>query len=463
MAEKKIPVEIGVIYEGERVRGPQMHVEFGGPKVDEKAELARLKPEKEIKDGDVKVDGPDIAELSKGSSNPLGILLEFFGKEAEEDLEPIVERRIHDYANYVQGVMHLNQRNSVWVRVSKESKEKGLSLKHFGAAIIELAKKEFNFIEKAQMTFITDPKKVKSFYDEAMSIYKKRDERIRGMKDEEVDEFYGCILCQSFSPNHICIISPERTSLCGAITWLDGRAAARIDPDGPIFTVSKGDTVDEEKGEFENVNKVVEERSNGETDRIYMYSMRERPHTSCGCFEAILFTVPEVDGVGIVDRNFRGETVNGLGFSTMAGQTGGGMQTEGFLGFGLNWMYSPKFISADGGWSKVVWMPSALKDAFKEGIPREMFDKIPTEKDVKDLEDLEKFLKEKKHPASKGLEKEEKVGEAEPVKDEEVAPAASEETTIAVPTVSLPASGGVNIILKNAKITAEKVIIKRKK
>ena len=393
-----IPVKVGIVYEGERIRGPETFLELGGINVKHKFELVKTRKKDEINDGEVKLIGKDIPNFKEGDKIPFGILVEVYGEKLEKDLEPVVERRIHDFMNYIQGVMHLNQRYDIWCRISKDSKEAGLRFEHIGKAIINLMKTEFNFIEKIQVTLITDEKKVKELYDEAIQIYNERDNRVRGMKDEEVDEFYGCILCQSFAPNHVCIISPQRTSLCGAISWIDARAAAKVDPDGPIFAVEKGEVLDEMRGEFSGVNEIVKDKSNQTNDRFYMYSMFGYPHTSCGCFEAIAFYIPEVDGIGIVDRHFTGNAVNGLKFSTMATQSGGGEQVEGFLGFGLQWMYSDKFFSADGGYNRIAWMPSHIKERMKDAIPEDMYDRIPTEKDVNNIAELKQFLEEKSHP-----------------------------------------------------------------
>ncbi|MFH1788673.1 MAG: CO dehydrogenase/CO-methylating acetyl-CoA synthase complex subunit beta [Candidatus Altiarchaeota archaeon] len=395
-------IEYGVVYEGERIRGPDTYVELGGPKVEYKAELVQAIPEKDVKDGEVKIIGKDIKDLPEGGTLPFGILIEVCGKEIEKDLEPVIERRNHDFLNYIKGFMHLNQRYHIWCRISKELVKSGASFKDVGKALMELFKMEMPFIEKMQVTFITDEKEVEKFYKKALDVYKARDERVRGMKDEEVDDFYGCILCQSFAPNHVCMISPQRPSLCGALSWLDCRAAAKVEPDGPIFAIQKGEVLDAEKGEFAGVNESVVDRSNSKNERFYLYSMWEYPHTSCGCFEAIAFFIPEVNGVGIVDRGFKDETINGLKFSTMAGQTGAGEQTEGFQGFGLQWLHSEKFLSADGGWEKIAWMPSSLKDRFKESIPADLVDKIATEKDVSDINGLKDYLSGKGHPLLSG-------------------------------------------------------------
>ncbi|MEM3048873.1 MAG: acetyl-CoA decarbonylase/synthase complex subunit beta, partial [Candidatus Bathyarchaeia archaeon] len=81
-----IPVDVGVIYEGERVRKPDMHVEFGGTDISDKFELVKVKVPSQVEDGKVTVIGPDIKDLPEGSSSPLGILIEVSGKQVEEDL-----------------------------------------------------------------------------------------------------------------------------------------------------------------------------------------------------------------------------------------------------------------------------------------------------------------------------------------------------------------------------------------
>ncbi len=184
-------------------------------------------------------------------------------------------------------------------------------------------------------------------------------------------------MCQSFAPTHVCVVTPDRTALCGAINWFDCRAAAKMDPEGPIFEVEKGDLIDNIKGEYTNVNAVVNEKSQGTVERVFLHSVFEYPHTSCGCFEAVAFYIPELDGIGIVDRDFNGETPLGIPFSAMAGQCSGGKQVEGFTGLSLEYMRSPKFLQADGAFERIVWLPKEIKDAVEDYIPEDIRDKNP--------------------------------------------------------------------------------------
>ncbi len=454
------PVDVGPVYEGERIRGKDMQVEFGGPKVKYKFELVQVRRPEEVEDGKVEVVGPDIKDLEQGGSYPLGILVEVAGAQVEKDLEGVLERRIHEFTNYIEGVMHLNQRYDIWIRVSQSSFKKGLnSFKQIGGVLARLYKAEFPIIERIQVTYITDPAKVEEMYGKALEIYEARDARARGLRDEDVEEFYGCVLCQSFAPTHVCIITPNRVSLCGSINWFDARAAARVDPKGPNFKVEKGELLDPVNGEYSGANAAAKERSLGEVERVYLYSMFGYPHTSCGCFEAIAFYIPEVDGVGIVDRNYQGSAVNGLPFSTMANQTGGGKQVEGFLGIAIEYMRSPKFLQADGGWNRVVWMPSYLKERVLDAIPEELRDKIATEKDVSSTAELREFLKERGHPVVGRWKAIEVPAEAEAKAEAEAGMVMPE---LAIPVEGVPAiGGGIQLIFKNVKIKADKLIIKR--
>jgi len=456
-----IPVEVGVIFEGERVRKNDMHVELGGPKQEHKFELVKAKGLDEIKDEKITVVGPDIKDMEEGSTHPLGIYVEVAGKDVEEDLEGVIERRIHEYSNYIEGFMHLNQRYDIWLRLNKKSFQKGLnSFNPIGKVLLKLFKSELPFIEKMQVTFITDPEKVREMWKDAMETYKARDAKARGMKDEEADAFYGCTLCQSFAPTHCCVITPQRYANCGAISWFDGRASARVDPKGPIFAIDKGECTDPFKGEYTGANAVLKEKTLGEVTQVWLYTAFDYPHTSCGCFEGIAFYVPEVDGLGIVHRAFEGTTVNGLPFSTMADSTAGGRQVDGFHGISIEYMRSPKFLQVDGGWSRVVWMPSTIKERVKEFIPEEVADKIATENDVKTVDELKVFLEEKEHPVVERWKAIPSV--VVPEVEEEEIPVAPSVAVAELPTMPITA-GGFKIILKNAKIHAERVIIRSAK
>ena len=138
-----------------------------------------------------------------------------------------------------------------------------------------------------------------------------------------------------------------------------------------------------------------------------MYSIMENPMTACGCFECIVMIVPEANGVMVVSREDPSMTPVGMTFSTLAGVAGGGLQTPGAMGIGKYYLTSPKFISADGGFKRIVWMSSFLKESMaeefkavaeREGDP-DLINKIADETVCIEVDDLLVHLEQVEHPA----------------------------------------------------------------
>jgi acetyl-CoA decarbonylase/synthase complex subunit beta len=418
--EEKFPLDINPMYEGERVRKGEMFVELGGPNKPG-FEFVQYEPDLEkVEDGKVEIQGPDLDKFKEGSQQAYAMIYNVSGEEVEKDLEAVIERRNHLYQPYIQGYMHLNQRDEIWIRISKGAMKKGLkSLKQIGKATIELFKAEMPFIEKMEALYITDEEEVVKRLKDVEPVYKEREERTKSLHDEDVDEFYQCTLCQSFAPSNVCVVSPDRVALCGAMTWFDSRASARIDPEGPNAAIPKGECIDPIAGQYTGVNEAAMRLSGGMYDTINLHSFFEHPHTSCGCFEVAGFYIPEVDGIGWVHRGSKiTDTPIGLPFSTVAGSVGGGRQVKGFLGIGFAYYGSPKFIQADGGWKRVVWLASDLKERIADVIPEELKDKIATEKEASTTGDLAKFLREVDHPVVTGIERDvdgKKITEGWPV------------------------------------------------
>ncbi len=403
MADGIFPVDIGPQYEGEVIRKTDMRVELGGPNVKTKFELVSLKQADEVTHEKVEVIGPDIDGIEEGSSQPIALLVHVAGARLERDIEAVLERRLHLYLNYIDGFYHMNQRQDVWMRLNKASFGKGLkSLRSLGEILIFLYTSEIDIIEKIQVTFITDPTRIEELLPEAMKVYRARDEKIRGLRESDVEEFYSCALCQSFAPTHICCITPERIANCGAINWFDGKAAYQMDPEGPIQAVPKGDIIDPVRGEYRGADKLALDKSMGAYDKVFLHSAFGYPHTSCGCFQAICFYIPEVDAFGIVHRDFEGGTVIGSPFTALAGDTSGGRQVEGFLGIALEYLRSPSFLKADGGWYRIVWMPRAIQEMYRDACPMDLQNKIASENDVTNVEELVAFLDRAGHPWVKG-------------------------------------------------------------
>jgi len=408
MSEVAVPVPYAAAFEGERVRREQLAAEFGG-KASAAIEFLTIKDEAVVEDGKVELTGPDIDQLPPGSKSlPLAIVVDVFGRKMEKDFEPILERQIHRFVNYAMGLMHMGQRDIVWIRVSKDAFAKGFRLKHLGVILHAMLHQEYSaIVDKVQVRIYTKQEEVDNLIANAQKVFNERDERLAGMTDESVDTFYSCLLCQSFAPNHVCIVTPERLGLCGAYSWLDAKASFEITPTGPNQPVEKGNLLDVRLGQWDNVNQFVQQKSNKTIDTVSMYSLMDGPQSSCGCFECIVAIVPEANGVMIVHRDYSGLTPSGMSFTTLAGSVGGGVQTPGFLGVGKLYITSKKFISAEGGLKRVVWMPKELKELLADKLKKraeeighaDLLDKIADETSAVSSEELLVFLEKAAHPA----------------------------------------------------------------
>ena len=402
-----IPVPYGAGFEGERVRKEDMYVQFGG-KFSEAFELLRMAPMEEVEDGKIEVIGPEVDDMKEGEAYPLAISVEVAGRDFQADFESVLERRMHEFISCANGIFHMGQRAIIWLRISKDAEAKGFKVKDFGEILVARMHNEFStIVDRVQVKLYTDPDEVAKLHKTASAVYADRDNRIGGMTDEDVEQFYSCTLCQSYAPNHVCIITPERLGLCGAYTWLDSKASFQINEHGPNEPVDKGADVDATRGQWAGINDYIKVKSNNTLDKFNAYSMMEEPMTSCGCFECIAAVVPEANGVMIVDRDFTGMTPIGMTFSTLAGQVGGGLQVPGFIGIGKLYISSNKFISAEGGHQRIVWMSKQLKDEVGERLSdrlsrngiSDLMDKIATEEDAEEPDKLVEYLEKVAHPA----------------------------------------------------------------
>jgi len=407
ITEIPIPLSYGPAFEGERVRKDDVYLECGGGKT-ACAELVQIAEMSEVEDGKVTVIGPDMKDVKQGTRLPLFVHVQVAGRKMQPDYEPILERQIHHLVNYAQGIMHIGQRDIAWYRVGKPAVDKGFSFEHIGKILHAKYHQDFGAIfDKCQVTLYTDEAKVKEMVPKAQAAYKIRDARVENMTDESVETYYSCTLCQSFAPTHVCVISPERTGLCGAYNWLDCKASNEINPTGPNQPIEKGECMDPKLGNWKGCNDFVYKASRQSISTYNFYSIVYDPMTTCGCCECIAAVLPMANGVMTVNRDYTGMTPTGMKFTTLAGTIGGGNVTPGFVGHSKYNITQRKYVAGDGGIKRLVWMPSILKEEIRErllkrgeeiGIPN-FIDMIATEKDAVTEDELYAFLEKVGHPA----------------------------------------------------------------
>lgn len=403
-----IPVSYGPAFEGERIRKEDMFIEFGGTRTPA-FEWVRMREMDEIEDGKVIIVGKNWKErYEQGGKMPIGIVVDVAGRKMQKDFESVIERKLHSNINEAQGAWHMGQRDINWMRISHNAKKEGFILEHLGIINVTMTHHRFKaIVDKVQVTLYTDEEDVLAIQEEARKVYRERDQRTAGLVDEAVDIFYSCLLCQSFAPSHVCVVTPERLGLCGAFNWLDCRAAYEIEPTGGNQPILKGELLDARYGRYSGVDDYLKKASGGAVETLNLYTIMQNPMTSCGCFECIVAIVPEANGVMIVQRGHLGMTPIGMKFSTLAGSVGGGTQNPGFMGIGRNFIVSKKFLNGDGGIKRIVWMTKNLKEGIKdefnkraveEGVP-DLLDKIADETICEDSEKLLEFLTSVGHPA----------------------------------------------------------------
>ena len=410
VSEVPIPVSYSPAFEGERIRKEDMHIEFGGQRTPA-FEWLRMLDIGEVEDGRIEVKGPDVDSVEQGGQMPLAVVVEVAGRKMQPDFEPVLERQLHTFMNEAQGIWHMGQRDIIWVRFSKDAVKAGFRVEHIGHILHAMYHEHFaNIIDKVQIKIFSEEKNVLKLREMARKVYQQRDERIAGMVDEDVDTFYSCTLCQSFAPNHVCVVSPQRPGLCGAYSWLDCRAAYEITPAGPNQPILKGNCIEPTIGQWDKINAFVLKTSGGNVERMSQYSMITDPMTSCGCFECIAAVLPSTGGIMIVNREFAEMTPCGMKFSTLAGTVGGGNQTPGFIGHSKHYINSKKFIAAEDGIKRIVWMPTMLKDEIKDNFLKradelglggqDFLNKIADETSATTEEEVLEFITKAGHPVT---------------------------------------------------------------
>ena len=258
-----IPVSFASAFEGEIIRKGDMQVEVDGSRVD-CFELVSTKEAAEIEDHKITVEGPELDEIPVGSKISLSYTVEVAGKNMQTDFESVMERKFHSYLNCVEGVMHTGQRDMIRIRISKADFEAGFRFKHIGEVLYAKIKSEFEaVVDKCQVKIVVDAEKNHELRHHANEVFAKRDDRLKSMTDESVPVYYTCIMCQAFSPSHVCIVTPERLGLCGAVSWLDAKATNELDPQGPCQIVPKDRCIDENLGRYEDVDEAVFKYSHG--------------------------------------------------------------------------------------------------------------------------------------------------------------------------------------------------------
>lgn len=401
------PFTYGTDFEGERIRPDNLYVEFGGES-SRMVEWLTTAGIEDIEDGRIDIIGSDINDSGEKTALPLAIVVEVAGNKMQPDYEPVLEKQIHRILNRIQGVMHTGQRDMGCLRISESIADKGFTLRHIGVILYQKLHEDFErILDKVQVKIFTQDSRVTEILNKVKSVYTKRDARIEGMTDENTDTFYSCTICQSFVPFHICTISPQRSSPCGSYNWIDCKASYDIDPTGPNKPIAKDSSIDLRLGQWQGINDFVKKSSQGKTEYYNLYSIMDKPMPTCEWVECISVVLPLCNGIMIADKDYTGMTPCGMDFRTIVDNIKGELDTPGFMGHSRYNITQRKFINAEGGIKRIVWMPQILKREISNrfntitielGIP-DLMERIADEDTGNTEEAILPFLKAANHPA----------------------------------------------------------------
>lgn len=361
----------------------------------------------DIQDGNIVLNGSDLDAAVSGEQ-PYAMLIEVSGRSMQSDFESVLERQIETILNDIDGINHRGQRSIVTLRASRRAIENGFRFHQLGEILHARLHNEFgNILSRVQITITTKPDQVQTIQERAQRIYHQRDQRLNSLPDETVDTFYTCNLCQTIAAGHLCVISPERPGTCGAVDWMDARAAVSIRPVGSNKAVEKSGLLDARLGQWESVNQIVAQESGGALSAYSLYSLMQDPGSACGDFECITAMLPLSNGVMVVERNYEGMTPSGMDWSMLYEIVGMGTPVPGFMGHSKRALQREKFIAAEGGRQRIVWMNHALREQLRPvleafgnlaGIPG-FVDMIATEQNAMSEDEILAYLEETGHPA----------------------------------------------------------------
>ena len=279
-------------------------------------------------------------------SGLIGIWIEVNG--VSDEAAMALEALIGETVNRFKGVEYRFRKENVEIIVSEEAMQRFTP--DCLAKVLHDSFTSIPGIKTVRVRLILDRDEFERAREQAAEIHRRREEY--RVSEEEVTDFYTCTSCQYYLPNHVCIISPDRPSPCGTL-WLEAKAAEELQSVHYYSGVEKGDEVDCD--EFSGVDAAVKNITGGKVERVRLHSVLSSPPLTGLYSQAIVFYIPEKDGFGIVDRNYKKKTPVGLTFDEME-RIIAGQQVEGFVGISFAYMRSKKFLKRDGEWKRVVWV-----------------------------------------------------------------------------------------------------------
>jgi hypothetical protein len=322
----------------------------------------------------------------EGEPGPdLGLLVEIGDPRANDLVTDWLERVAGGAPSYIQGV-RADLRSAPRIDLAAGANPRPAQI---AEAVRSVLRHQYPLLKDINVLLTFDREQIVRLRPEVEAFKSRRYAAVEALSDQTVSEVYSCIDCQTFAHGHVCFLTPGRPSMCSTRPFLSAMAAAYFgDVQEPWRrravagrphqqVVPLGRCLDPAKGEYEGLNRAAEDLSGGLVRRVFLHDLRDFPHTSCGCFWAIAFYIPEVDGVGIMTRDYTGRAPDGSTWMTLANRAGG-KQAPGMAGIGRDYLASPDFLRGHGGLRSVVWASAKAAEALREVDPSLRFSISPS-------------------------------------------------------------------------------------
>ena len=327
-----------------------------------------------VKDSKVEVRGKP-----SGQDCPMGIIVTVDAEPMDAFDRRYIERRIADSVAMIKGAGFEYEEGCLAV---KQADGAGVLPKQVGEVLLAAVQHYFPKITGVRVDVMFDEPELSGLKPEIEAQIEARSGEAASATEETLEHFHSCVGCSQFAPDHVCILTPERPPMCGrpyeliktgALYGYDDMSnihhSAMYRELNSFGVFAKGECLDPLSGEWSGANQQIAALSQGRTDRIFLHSLDDFPHTGCGCFTLIIFrTAQPQAGIGIIARGEEGRTPDGRTWEDLYyNQTG--KQTPGSTGATAAYLRSRKFLQAHGGWKGVVWVSPKVAALMGNDLP----------------------------------------------------------------------------------------------
>lgn len=257
-----------------------------------------------------------------------------------------------------------------------------LTPEDLGRMIYDALRAQF-ILSVISVNIIFDPLRIASLKPGVLAYREDRGHQLK-KRSEDLAPFVLCRSCQSYAPHAFCISTADRPPCCGR-PYDELATLAQLTRGMEQLTIDKGICMDRNRGSYLGADKIALLSTDGALAHINLHSLRDQPHPTTAIPECIAYYLEELDLLCIISRDYTGRSPDGKTYDSLLTRIAG-RQTPGYVGVSEAYILSGRFISHDGGLTRVGWMNSALKARLNLRM-----EQIATEKDCINMAGLKEF------------------------------------------------------------------------